>query len=162
MAIFWKSGAALTCDAMCGMCVRFAWADPDGDDRAVSGLQCAQGRAAWLERGRRCSVQENSASCHRRWVKRNRVTVCCFNSNHIHYLVSAILHKLIILINLRFLLPHPVSAFRDLHNIDATDGQRIFVLISTIHFRQMKNSTHNNNKKTYSDSRFIAGWIVGR
>lgn len=35
--------------------------------------QCAQGRAAWLERGRRCSVQETPASCHRRWVKRNRV-----------------------------------------------------------------------------------------
>ncbi|GAB0098415.1 hypothetical protein DMENIID0001_141410 [Sergentomyia squamirostris] len=36
-------------------------------------IECAQGRAAWLERGRRCSVQENTASCHRRWVKRNRV-----------------------------------------------------------------------------------------
>uniref|UniRef100_A0A182MZ62 Uncharacterized protein n=1 Tax=Anopheles dirus TaxID=7168 RepID=A0A182MZ62_9DIPT len=35
--------------------------------------QCAQGRAAWLERGRRCSVQETPASCHRRWVKRNRI-----------------------------------------------------------------------------------------
>ncbi|XP_055591708.1 uncharacterized protein LOC129743649 isoform X2 [Uranotaenia lowii] len=35
--------------------------------------ECAQGRAAWLERGRRCSVQETPASCHRRWVKRNRV-----------------------------------------------------------------------------------------
>uniref|UniRef100_A0A8W7JBQ3 Uncharacterized protein n=1 Tax=Anopheles albimanus TaxID=7167 RepID=A0A8W7JBQ3_ANOAL len=34
---------------------------------------CAQGRAAWLERGRRCSVQETPASCHRRWVKRNRI-----------------------------------------------------------------------------------------
>ncbi|XP_037912460.1 uncharacterized protein LOC119652414 isoform X2 [Hermetia illucens] len=35
---------------------------------------CAQGRAAWLERGRRCSVQNNNpASCHRRWVKRNRI-----------------------------------------------------------------------------------------
>lgn len=38
-------------------------------------LQCAQGRAAWLERGRRCSVQDaNQASFNRRWVKRNRVT----------------------------------------------------------------------------------------
>lgn len=46
----------------------------DGDDRFLDPLQCAQGRAAWLERGRRCSVQESSASCHRRWVKRNRVT----------------------------------------------------------------------------------------
>ena len=41
--------------------------------------QCAQGRAAWLERGRRCSVQEReaqvqAASAHRRWVKRNRVS----------------------------------------------------------------------------------------
>lgn len=36
-------------------------------------LKCAQGRAAWLERGRRCSLSENAASCHRRWVKRNRV-----------------------------------------------------------------------------------------
>ncbi|KAL1404126.1 hypothetical protein pipiens_005454 [Culex pipiens pipiens] len=36
-------------------------------------LWCAQGRAAWLERGRRCSVQEAPASCHRRWVKRNRI-----------------------------------------------------------------------------------------
>lgn len=37
-------------------------------------LQCAQGRAAWLERGRRCSVQDgNQASFNRRWVKRNRV-----------------------------------------------------------------------------------------
>ncbi|KAH8274100.1 hypothetical protein KR044_010382 [Drosophila immigrans] len=37
---------------------------------------CAQGRAAWLERGRRCSVQEQQqqqATCHRRWVKRNRI-----------------------------------------------------------------------------------------
>ncbi|XP_055305707.1 uncharacterized protein LOC129570210 isoform X2 [Sitodiplosis mosellana] len=35
---------------------------------------CAQGRSAWqLERGRRCSVSENPASCHRRWVKRNRI-----------------------------------------------------------------------------------------
>ncbi|CRK93781.1 CLUMA_CG007308, isoform A [Clunio marinus] len=35
---------------------------------------CAQGRAAWLERGRRCSVQDpNTASYHRRWVKRNRI-----------------------------------------------------------------------------------------
>ncbi|XP_058126578.1 uncharacterized protein LOC131281583 [Anopheles ziemanni] len=36
-------------------------------------FECAQGRAAWLERGRRCSVQETPASCHRRWVKRNRI-----------------------------------------------------------------------------------------
>ncbi|XP_058447523.1 uncharacterized protein LOC131427945 isoform X2 [Malaya genurostris] len=36
-------------------------------------IECAQGRAAWLERGRRCSVQETPASCHRRWVKRNRI-----------------------------------------------------------------------------------------
>ncbi|XP_037958167.1 uncharacterized protein LOC119687770 [Teleopsis dalmanni] len=39
-------------------------------------IECAQGRAAWLERGRRCSVQESqqqAASCHRRWVKRNRI-----------------------------------------------------------------------------------------
>lgn len=36
-------------------------------------VKCAQGRAAWVERGRRCSVSENPASCHRRWVKRNRV-----------------------------------------------------------------------------------------
>lgn len=36
-------------------------------------MKCAQGRAAWLERGRRCSISENAASCHRRWVKRNRV-----------------------------------------------------------------------------------------
>ncbi|XP_053691901.1 uncharacterized protein LOC128740385 [Sabethes cyaneus] len=36
-------------------------------------IMCAQGRAAWLERGRRCSVQETPASCHRRWVKRNRI-----------------------------------------------------------------------------------------
>ncbi|XP_030243553.1 mucin-6 isoform X8 [Drosophila navojoa] len=38
--------------------------------------ECAQGRAAWLERGRRCSVQEQQqqqATCHRRWVKRNRI-----------------------------------------------------------------------------------------
>ncbi|XP_051858971.1 pneumococcal serine-rich repeat protein isoform X2 [Drosophila albomicans] len=38
--------------------------------------KCAQGRAAWLERGRRCSVQEQQqqqATCHRRWVKRNRI-----------------------------------------------------------------------------------------
>ncbi|XP_032583656.1 mucin-5AC isoform X6 [Drosophila sechellia] len=37
---------------------------------------CAQGRAAWLERGRRCSVQDQQqqqATCHRRWVKRNRI-----------------------------------------------------------------------------------------
>ncbi|XP_043070588.1 probable serine/threonine-protein kinase nek3 isoform X2 [Drosophila grimshawi] len=37
---------------------------------------CAQGRAAWLERGRRCSVQEQQqqqATYHRRWVKRNRI-----------------------------------------------------------------------------------------
>lgn len=39
----------------------------------VRWLKCAQGRAAWLERGRRCSLSENAASCHRRWVKRNRV-----------------------------------------------------------------------------------------
>ncbi|XP_075149112.1 uncharacterized protein LOC142223159 isoform X2 [Haematobia irritans] len=40
-------------------------------------IECAQGRAAWLERGRRCSVQETlqqqQATCHRRWVKRNRI-----------------------------------------------------------------------------------------
>ncbi|XP_033150737.1 uncharacterized protein LOC108608514 isoform X2 [Drosophila busckii] len=39
-------------------------------------IECAQGRAAWLERGRRCSVQEQQqqqATCHRRWVKRNRI-----------------------------------------------------------------------------------------
>ncbi|XP_065358330.1 uncharacterized protein LOC135952362 [Calliphora vicina] len=39
-------------------------------------IECAQGRAAWLERGRRCSVQESqqqAAACHRRWVKRNRI-----------------------------------------------------------------------------------------
>ncbi|XP_032583652.1 uncharacterized protein LOC6617880 isoform X2 [Drosophila sechellia] len=39
-------------------------------------LECAQGRAAWLERGRRCSVQDQQqqqATCHRRWVKRNRI-----------------------------------------------------------------------------------------
>ncbi|XP_055305702.1 uncharacterized protein LOC129570210 isoform X1 [Sitodiplosis mosellana] len=37
-------------------------------------IECAQGRSAWqLERGRRCSVSENPASCHRRWVKRNRI-----------------------------------------------------------------------------------------
>lgn len=36
-------------------------------------IECAQGRAAWLERGRRCSLSENAASCHRRWVKRNRI-----------------------------------------------------------------------------------------
>ncbi|XP_073822595.1 uncharacterized protein [Musca autumnalis] len=38
-------------------------------------IECAQGRAAWLERGRRCSVQEaqQQAACHRRWVKRNRI-----------------------------------------------------------------------------------------
>ncbi|KAL7739622.1 hypothetical protein ACLKA6_018836 [Drosophila palustris] len=39
-------------------------------------MRCAQGRAAWLERGRRCSVQEQQqqqAACHRRWVKRNRI-----------------------------------------------------------------------------------------
>lgn len=41
----------------------------------LSFFKCAQGRAAWLERGRRCSVQENAASCHRRWVKRNRVFI---------------------------------------------------------------------------------------
>jgi hypothetical protein len=41
--------------------------------------QCAQGRAAWLERGRRCSVQDNQASCHRRWVKRNRVSKSTVN-----------------------------------------------------------------------------------
>ncbi|XP_017047845.1 mucin-5AC isoform X3 [Drosophila ficusphila] len=38
--------------------------------------ECAQGRAAWLERGRRCSVQDQQqqqATCHRRWVKRNRI-----------------------------------------------------------------------------------------
>ncbi|EDW46055.1 GM10563 [Drosophila sechellia] len=38
--------------------------------------KCAQGRAAWLERGRRCSVQDQQqqqATCHRRWVKRNRI-----------------------------------------------------------------------------------------
>ncbi|XP_055922098.1 uncharacterized protein LOC129953198 [Eupeodes corollae] len=36
--------------------------------------ECAQGRAAWLERGRRCSVQDNNpTACHRRWVKRNRI-----------------------------------------------------------------------------------------
>uniref|UniRef100_W8BAF3 Uncharacterized protein n=2 Tax=Ceratitis capitata TaxID=7213 RepID=W8BAF3_CERCA len=36
---------------------------------------CTRGRAAWQERGRRCSVQEaqQQAPCHRRWVKRNRV-----------------------------------------------------------------------------------------
>ncbi|XP_018795139.1 PREDICTED: uncharacterized protein LOC108972789 [Bactrocera latifrons] len=38
-------------------------------------IECTRGRAAWLERGRRCSVQEaqQQAACHRRWVKRNRV-----------------------------------------------------------------------------------------
>ncbi|XP_023031653.1 uncharacterized protein LOC6641841 isoform X1 [Drosophila willistoni] len=39
-------------------------------------LECAQGRAAWLERGRRCSVQDQQqqqATYHRRWVKRNRI-----------------------------------------------------------------------------------------
>lgn len=37
--------------------------------------QCAQGRQAWLERGRRCSVQDPSqASYHRRW-KNNRVKI---------------------------------------------------------------------------------------
>ncbi|XP_017105502.2 uncharacterized protein [Drosophila bipectinata] len=39
-------------------------------------LECAQGRAARLERGRRCSVQDQQqqqATCHRRWVKRNRI-----------------------------------------------------------------------------------------
>ncbi|XP_055852974.1 uncharacterized protein LOC129916825 [Episyrphus balteatus] len=37
-------------------------------------IECAQGRAAWLERGRRCSVQDNNpTACHRRWVKRNRI-----------------------------------------------------------------------------------------
>ncbi|XP_036213844.2 uncharacterized protein [Bactrocera oleae] len=37
-------------------------------------IECTRGRAAWLERGRRCSVQEaqQQAACHRRWVKRNR------------------------------------------------------------------------------------------
>ncbi|XP_032310993.1 uncharacterized protein LOC6505936 isoform X2 [Drosophila ananassae] len=38
--------------------------------------ECAQGRAARLERGRRCSVQDQQqqqATCHRRWVKRNRI-----------------------------------------------------------------------------------------
>ncbi|XP_017154750.1 mucin-5AC isoform X3 [Drosophila miranda] len=37
---------------------------------------CAQGRAAWLERGRRCSVQDQQqqqATLSRRWVKRNRI-----------------------------------------------------------------------------------------
>ncbi|XP_053960911.1 uncharacterized protein LOC128865043 [Anastrepha ludens] len=38
-------------------------------------IECTRGRAAWLERGRRCSVQEaqQQAACHRRWVKRNRI-----------------------------------------------------------------------------------------
>ncbi|XP_034666373.1 uncharacterized protein LOC117900207 isoform X1 [Drosophila subobscura] len=39
-------------------------------------LECAQGRAAWLERGRRCSVQDQQqqqATLSRRWVKRNRI-----------------------------------------------------------------------------------------
>ncbi|XP_055388184.1 uncharacterized protein LOC129616585 [Condylostylus longicornis] len=42
-------------------------------------IECAQGRAAWLERERirRCSVQEKDittpATCHRKWVKRNRI-----------------------------------------------------------------------------------------
>ncbi|XP_063697656.1 uncharacterized protein LOC134828605 [Culicoides brevitarsis] len=38
--------------------------------------KCAQGRAAWLERGRKCSVQEETASTHNRykpWIQRNRV-----------------------------------------------------------------------------------------
>ncbi|XP_034134364.1 serine-rich adhesin for platelets isoform X2 [Drosophila guanche] len=38
--------------------------------------ECAQGRAAWLERGRRCSVQDQQqqqATLSRRWVKRNRI-----------------------------------------------------------------------------------------
>uniref|UniRef100_A0A6P4FLB6 Mucin-5AC-like n=1 Tax=Drosophila rhopaloa TaxID=1041015 RepID=A0A6P4FLB6_DRORH len=48
-------------------------------DLPISGpkrQKCAQGRAAWLERGRRCSVQDQQqqqATCHRRWVKRNRI-----------------------------------------------------------------------------------------
>ncbi|CAO1304564.1 unnamed protein product [Diamesa serratosioi] len=58
------------------------WADDycdDEDNRTVGictcdHIECAQGRAAWLERGRRCSVQDgNQASFNRRWVKRNRV-----------------------------------------------------------------------------------------
>lgn len=64
-------GAALTCvarDVYGGGVRAFRF-----DRILVDCAQCAQGRAAWLERGRRCSVQENSASCHRRWVKRNRV-----------------------------------------------------------------------------------------
>lgn len=36
-------------------------------------VKCAQGRTAWQERGR-VDISENPASCHRRWVKRNRVS----------------------------------------------------------------------------------------
>ncbi|KXJ76666.1 hypothetical protein RP20_CCG009257 [Aedes albopictus] len=46
---------------------------PPPPPKQLYSAKCAQGRAAWLERGRRCSVQETPASCHRRWVKRNRI-----------------------------------------------------------------------------------------
>lgn len=49
--------------------------------------QCAQSKAAWLERGgRRCSVQDpNQASYQRRWVNRNRVEKqqICFSYHEI-------------------------------------------------------------------------------
>nr|XP_036677260.1 flocculation protein FLO11 isoform X2 [Drosophila suzukii] len=50
--------------------------DPAETTADGSNAKCAQGRAAWLERGRRCSVQDQQqqqATCHRRWVKRNRI-----------------------------------------------------------------------------------------
>ncbi|XP_031632361.1 uncharacterized protein LOC116346449 isoform X2 [Contarinia nasturtii] len=36
-------------------------------------FMCAQGRAAWTQERGRVDISENPASCHRRWVKRNRI-----------------------------------------------------------------------------------------